>query len=179
MGVSTDGLICYGILLGEVEFPWDDEDDDIEEWWAFTVHGEGYAQTIFPFDEDGDWNTAAGFSEEKHRSRDLEQRVLLNNYHDERSAHKKSVPALPIKMVNTCSDSAPVWIAAVPGSHMSASRGYPVQFDPKELDRPLTYEALKGLRDFLQKYYVDWMLEEHDEEVELAEPAWYLGSYWG
>ena len=36
MGVSTDGIIAFGIVLDEgQELPWDDEpgDGDFEDWW--------------------------------------------------------------------------------------------------------------------------------------------------
>ncbi len=36
MGTSTDGILCYGVVYGEVDFPWDAEpwDGDEEDWWV-------------------------------------------------------------------------------------------------------------------------------------------------
>ena len=56
MGVSTDGQICYGILLAEgIELPWNDEkyDDGIYDWWLCTV--KGYESPFEMFDDDGEY----------------------------------------------------------------------------------------------------------------------------
>jgi len=54
MGVSTDGQICYGICVDEIELPWDESyDGDIESWWTFEVLG--FKHSFELFTEEGDW----------------------------------------------------------------------------------------------------------------------------
>lgn len=108
MGISTDGEVCYGWLLGEVEF--DEEDTplgDFEEWWYFTHHP-------FSMKSPFDGMSVADVDFESPEVRD---------YYQGRDAHKKGCPAPPIVLVNACSHDYPVYIAAIPGTVLTARRG--------------------------------------------------------
>lgn len=153
MGVSTDGQICYGIQLEEdAELPWDEtHDGDIDEWW---LEASGWVDIYKPWTAEG--NYAPGWTEADPR---------FAAYYADRKAWVEAHP-LPVEMVNCCSGDYPMWIAAVPGTSYSASRGYPEKFFPHELMIP--GDALDALREFLERY---------DIETD-GEPAWYLSSYW-
>lgn len=53
MGVSTNAEISYGIIFEEdFEFPWTDgEDNDIDNWWLYTVNG--YKHPFEIYDDKG------------------------------------------------------------------------------------------------------------------------------
>lgn len=152
MGVSTDGVLSFGVYLGDVELPWDGK--DIDEWWREKL---GYK----PFHDDL-WtitgNYAPGYTEAKYKA----------EYEHERKWD--AVHPLPIKMVNACSSTYPDWIAAIPGSVITASRGYPVKIiavlsDPES-------SKITALVMFLNENGLM-------ENVEDPETCWRLSSYWG
>lgn len=109
MGISTDGLICYGILIGE-----DVPNEVIERCMEFDQH---------PF----------------------------------------------VEWVNSCSLDYPVWIAAVPGTHMWVARGYPEMVDHNDINGEIDATSL-----------VEW-LSKHELLPEDWESnlGWWLGSCMG
>lgn len=138
MGVSTDGILCYGVVLGEhVALPWRTEEHSysIELWWCYGIHGGSYAPAVVPFDESG--NYLPGFS----------MLSDLSAYRAERRAHERSCPKLPVEFVNAGSRDDPVWVAAVPGTVTVAHRGYPVELLAQRAT--LTVHERGALQEFL------------------------------
>src|SRR5690348_13757855 len=104
MGVSTDGQICFGILLGDeeddLELPWDDKRyEDLDDWWIDGVHG--YKPPFELFDADGNYINGERPSEE-----------TIKAYYAPRWEFEKQHP-IPVKLVNGCSGNYPVWILAL------------------------------------------------------------------
>lgn len=161
VSVSTDGQICFGVMLGEegdVELPWIDDaetwDNDPEEWWTKEVLG--FKHSFEVFDERGEY--LKGFTRKDPR---------VDKYFDEEFQFKKTAPKMPFELVNCCSGDYPMWILAIPSTTMSASRGYPVKFDPAKLVvNPI---ELSQLLEFCEKYGI-----EYD-----GDPKWWLSSYYG
>ncbi|MEO8298773.1 MAG: hypothetical protein ABI574_13300 [Burkholderiales bacterium] len=154
MGTSTDGQICFGITFEEGhEFPWNkvDEYAEIEDWWAYDVHGLKHSVELF----DGAGNYLNGREPSKEEKR---------RYFDEIRAFKDAHP-LPVTLVNYCSGDCPMYVLAAPGSVRKASRGNPTEFDPSALC--VAAEEVEALTRFCQ---------EHGLE---GEPKWLLTSYWG
>lgn len=155
MGVSTDGIIGFGIPFEEgTEFPWDAEefDGDIETWWRSV---NGYVAPYEPWTPEGEY--AEGWSSGDPR---------LTEYFDHRREWMTQHP-VPVKDVNYCSGDYPMYALCVPISVIECSRGTPATFDPKTLH--ITEAATKELLEFCRKY-----------EIEIdTEPAWLLMSYWG
>lgn len=187
MGVSTDGLLVFGMSLsGEsdsegysVKVPWakssdpdyedwedDDQDDeeDIETWWE-KQHG---------ISSDELW---AGYYEweklhktgEYLKDRDLvdryeklhpEFRIGLDKYYEDR---KKVAETCPVELIRHCSGDYPMYFLAVKGHTYSASRGYPVEVEDLNVDP----KALEAFKAFCAKY-----------GIEYTEPKWYLASLW-
>jgi len=96
VGISSDGIIAYGIDLGDESnlFPWAKHkyDGEFESWVLLEILG---------FDED--WQTYEG-------------------YYDMR---KKLLDAYPIDLILHCSYEYPMYFLAVRGTKRRASRGYP------------------------------------------------------
>lgn len=159
MGVSTDGIIAYGILLDEdVELPWIEEGEqygDEEDWWIDTVHGWKPTVEIYA-------DTRSGYVNDTKPTKEL-----MDAYYDEKFAFKKAHP-LPAEVVNVCSDKYPMWMIVAPGTLHRAWRGSPETFDPSELTT--TRQRKQELMDFCATYGI---------ETNGAEPQWYLASYWG
>lgn len=154
MTVSTDGQICFGVLLEkDHKLPWDNGDYDgwIESWW---MDVQGYKRPFEIFNESGNYIGGMKPPEDKRRE-----------YYDHQHTFEKAHP-LPIKLVNYCSGDYPMYILAVPGNSKRASRGYPESFDPAELT--VTQEEVDALLQFCDDYGI-----EHDE------PKWWLSSYRG
>jgi hypothetical protein len=154
MGVSTNGEIFYGVVFEEdYEFPWDKEHDgDIDAWWLYGVHG--FKHSFELYDAMGNClNGREPSSEESGR------------YFDESRAFVEAHP-LPVELVNYCSGDYPMYALAVPGTVITARRGYPAEFDPATLT--VKMEQVDALREFCA-----------DHEIEFPkEPAWLLTSCW-
>lgn len=151
MGVSTDGQICFGALLEEdTELPWQDR-DDIEDWWEEV---KGYRPNPQLFDEHGEYLNGVEPPKEQ-----------VDAWLKHKREWKKENP-LPVELVNVCSAECPIYILAVPGTGVSASRGYPKRID--HLDLHLVPDAT-ALIDFCRKYGISIK-----EQI-----GWYLSSYWG
>jgi hypothetical protein len=158
MGVSTDGQICFGVALEEESYlPWhgDEWEGDIEDWWLFEVCG--YERPFELFDEVGNYINGVKPDEDK-----------LDEYFALRSAFREKHP-MPVELVNCCSGEYPMWIAAVPHSVLSASRGFPLVFNPSDLHSRITSQDVELLGKFCEDY-----LELTDYTMQ-----WYLSSYWG
>jgi hypothetical protein len=156
MGVSTNGQICYGILFDEdYDFPWQegDEDDDIEHWWVYTVHG--FKHSFELYTEAGDYIGGQRPAQD-----------VLDRHYEEKHEFEKTIPGLPVELVNVCSCDYPQYILAVRGTEMTAYRGYPKVFNPASLT--VTDEQKQALLDFCKA---------HNIEVP-SEPEWYLSSLW-
>lgn len=157
MGVSTDGEISYGIAFDEdYSFPWDDEqfEGDIDNWW---LDVNGYKPPFELYDEQGEYINGVIPSNE-----------VIKEYFDHQRAFEKDMPALPVELVNVCSNDYPMYILAVQGIGMIASRGYPKAFDPDSL--VVTADQQNALREFCKAHGID---------IEGNEPGWYLSSYYG
>ena len=150
MGVSTNGQICFGVLLDEnVELPWDkDNDGDFEAWWMCI---QGYQPPFEIYDETGNYINGARPPEE---------------YYTHRHAFEKAHP-LPFTLVNYCSGDDPMYILAIVSSEKGASRGYPESFNPVDLN--VDQDEIDKLVQFCTDYGI-----EYD-----GEPGWWLSSYWG
>ena len=156
MGVSTDGIICYGIALEDgCKLPWQDEkwDGDEEEWWMYEVCG--YKNPFELFDEYGEWVPGMEREEEKHRQ-----------YYDQRREFKKAHP-LPIEVVRHCSGEYMMYIIAAPGTVRKAARGYPEEINV-DMFRPDS-RGFNLVIDFCDEYGIDRNNEE---------PRWWLCSMW-
>lgn len=153
MGVSTNGQICYGVLLEDgAELPWEQEEggQDIDDWWRNQT---GYVPSKPVYDGDGD--RLQGITQD-----DIEA------YYAERRKWDEAHPC-PVEMVNVCSGDCPIYIVAIPSTVKSARRGYPEKIDVQAdfaLDPKLEIE----LCEFCVKYGI-----EYEDS-----PAWYLSSLW-
>lgn len=156
MGVSTNGVICYGIQFDEdTEFPWNDDkyEGDIDSWWLHSVVE--FKPSLEIYGEDGNYIDGKVPSDE-----------VINAYYAERRAAENANP-LPIELVNYCSANAPMYIVAVPSTIKRALRGYPTWFEPTALT--VTDEEKAALIAFCEAHGI----------VTLEEPMWWLSSYWG
>lgn len=151
MGTSTDGQICFGVMFEEdYEFPWSQDDDsEIEEWWRKENNYEP------PFE---------AWTEEGERIDGITDAQVSEYFAHQREWEKNN--PIPIVEVNYCSGEYPMIILAAPSSQMSARRGYPIEFDPKDL--LVDEQEEQALKDFCAKY-----------DLENTGAKWWLSSYWG
>lgn len=154
MGVSTDGIIGFGVLCEEdTLLPWNMEGVyDIEEWWLDVSE---YVPEFQPFTKEGDY--AEGWSRGDSR---------FHKHYEDISAWLKEHP-VPVEIVNYCMDSAPMYALCVPGTVIRCQRGYPTLFTPGLLS--ITNEQSSALLSFLEQW----------EIVSNNDPQWMLMSYWG
>ncbi len=126
MEISTDGQICYGVLLEEgIALPWDSEyGGKIEVWWLFEA-------LEFKAVDEEQWLIKMG------------TRRLIK---------MGTRPACPVNIINASCKSQPVWIIAIPDSMLKAKRGYPHGFYPMELAEkaPLRWNVV--LSGFCEEY---------------------------
>ena len=156
MSQSTDGEICFGYKFEEeYGFPWVENEDDPEDWWAEDVHN--YKPPFKMFTEDGQWVGGKEWPVEKRK-----------DYWLHKENFKENMPKLPFKLVNYCSAECPMYMLATPSSILTARRGYPLEFDPRNLK--VIESEIKELNAFIAKY---------DLKPENEAPSWFLSSYWG
>jgi len=103
MSQSTDAILVFGIDYGgEPNFPWRDEDNedlDLETWWAKL---NGLSEPEVEFSE--------------------KTKPLFHEYWEKKTELFK---ACPIEELTHCSGEYPMYILAVKGTEKKASRGYP------------------------------------------------------
>lgn len=158
MGTTTDGQICFGILMDEDwEASWDTDeyDYDPDTWWLKIG---GFEPTFYPFTEAGEFKEGLSTGSQ-----------TVDNYYHEIRAWRSMNPC-PIEPVNVCSCKESIWILAVPGTLKTASRGYPEPLDPTKLQLASSDPKLTKMLSFLR--YKLGMTNAGDAK-------WYLSSYWG
>ena len=127
MGISSDGILTFGICVDEGEvcrLPWrlDEEDEDIEAWIAAEC---GIASPGHSHYQPSDWTDYWA-----------KQREVVGSY--------------PIEEVCHCSDGYPMYILALRGTSVTASRGCPEVIDAETLAADRT-ESIQLLREFCAK----------------------------
>lgn len=159
MGVSTDGILAFGIQFDpeeeDIKLPWmvtsEDEDDDeqdeidLEEWWRRV---NGYKPSKEIWTEEG---KLPGVTE-----------ADLEAYYQEQSDWDSSHP-MPFSLQTHCSGEYSQYILAVPGTVTTANRGAAQEITSLEVPT----KALAKFKEFCAKYGVE------------GEPKWWLCSYWG
>lgn len=153
MSISTDGQICFGVLLDEDQhYPWDDY-DGIEDWLLRAVFE--YRPTKELFDIDGEWVDGKKPEQE-----------VIDQYFIERRHFLENNP-FPVELVNVCSGDCPIYILAIPESIKKAQRGYPESISPWKMNWNNRWED--DLLAFCDKY-----------ELAFSGTAdWFLSAYWG
>jgi len=152
MGLSTNGEISYGVLFDEgYEFPWGDK--DIDDWW---LDVNGFKHSFEIFDEHGEYLNGVRPSDD-----------VIDKWFEEKEDFKKTIPPLPVEMVNYCSGDYPMYILAIPGTVQTANRGYPTKVSPG--DMMISDSSLNSFREFITRFE----LKPSDTE------NWYLTSYMG
>ena len=127
MGVSTDGILVYGIPMEE----------------EFNFMGELYTDEYIDH--------------------------LLGVEECEWDVRRDARNACPVEIVSHCSYDYPMYIVALTGTRIWASRGYPVEVDPEKLN--IDPEKIKEYHKFIT-----------DKGIPVPEgetPHWVLCSMWG
>lgn len=163
MGQSTNGQICFGVLLGAEEdlhgsLPWlmDDEGEgEFDDWWFEVVCGFKPTSQC-PYDESGHYLPGM------HRGH-----PAVEAYSAERWDFQKAHPC-PFELVNFCSADSPMFILALKDVGLAARRGDPTRFDPQSAFL-LKEGAASTLVDFCKKHGIEFA----------GGPAWWLSSYRG
>ena len=122
MGVSTDGMIFFGILLDDDVF---DTEDDTDDWACMYAR---LAQGITCPDVEYEGNQEV-FSEFWKKVREAVEHSLCSiGYH--------------------CSDSYPAPYVALSRANLNASRGYPEELDVEMFK--VTEEEIQAIKDFCE-----------------------------
>ena len=140
MGQSTDGILVYGIDFGE--------DFDSERF----------------VDADGDQDFEGFIHLERGVSPIMD--VESTTYRDARwNAQKEAVKNYPIELVKYCSGNYPMYVVAVPGTKIRASRGDAKIITPDRLR--VTNEQETALKGWCEQHDIKW-----------SQPHWLLCSVW-
>lgn len=149
MGVSTDGILAFGILLGDEDYPWGES--DFEDWILSF-----YPETTLikpPIPEDWRKKTpaeAAAWAEYWQSKRTL-------------------LAQINVGCVDYCSSDYPMYALTVKDSVIQCSRGYPTKLTPDQLQEMATQaESYSNtLKRFCERAKIS------------GEPSWYLMSNMG
>jgi len=162
MSILTDGQINFGIPFEEgYEFPWDKFDGGINYWWIYEICG--YKNPVELYDRDGEYLNGMAPSDKDFKL-----------YYYSRKEFFKTHP-LPIELINYCYIKYPMYMITVVKPAFNNSRGYPTEFDPKEL---IVYNNDKEkLIEFCETYCRP--VDDSDYVFPEMNPKWYLSSYWG
>jgi hypothetical protein len=128
MGISNDSLIAYGIDLGE-EAPafLEDFDGDLDE---FISEAAGLKRPDHQEYSGADWSTFWA------KQREFESKF-------------------PVELVTYCSYDYPMYILALRGTVIRASRGDPVEFTPDALEHQIPQKRQDQYRKFLTDHGYD------------------------
>ncbi len=149
MGVSTDGILCFGFNITEEEEQpeflenvvsrWGEDEADFED----LIYNE--AGILPPFEDETD-----------------EQQIARWALQNEAEA------AYPVDLVRHCSGDYTMFIL-VPrdAPNFSASRGFPLSIDPVAISDAITPELLGKFQSWCEAHDVEWQ-----------EPEWLLCSMW-
>lgn len=160
MGQSTDGIICYGVDLGE-ELPWVANE---EVWGKLEEHGFG------PDDCDDEvmaylLGGLPMFKSDLVSGTD-EWGVEYTAYYKERDRILKD---FGVTLVRHCSGECPMYILAMTSTVKEASRGTPEELDiPSMMSAPCMPYAISGMEEAMQKIGVTGEFN----------PKWLLCSMW-
>jgi hypothetical protein len=159
MGVSTNGILVYGIPFPEeYVFPWNDESDsEPEEWWLKHL---GYTPP-FEIYEDGEYINGV-------RPPDR----MVDEYYNHRMDFLKKNP-LPVSIEIHCSCDYPMYFVTLKHLVQTSHRGYPSIVNMGCLSVP--DQDKKTIIDFCEKYLKP--MNDYDEFPEM-EPKLYLASLW-
>lgn len=135
MSQSTDGIIAFGFDAGE--------ESPVEH-----LLGEEFD------DLDDLLASEAGISPWDHNSG--------KDYWKKKEA---ALAETPVELIHHCSGDYPMYILAVRGTHMNASRGYPQVIAPDFFAVP--QEKIEAAKKWCEDHQVEWQ-----------EPSWLLASMW-
>jgi hypothetical protein len=128
MGISSDGILVFGIDLGEETpgFLYKDEDTEFDEFGEFLLHEAG------------------------------EPRWDHEDYNVYKARLQRVQEEVGVELVMHCSYDYPMYILAVPGTYRSANRGYavPIAKDDILMNQLV---GIDKLRAFCNKYGIDWV----------------------
>lgn len=165
MGVSTNGILCYGVRFDEGhEFPWDGDEHngDLESWWRAV---NGYKEPFPLYGPDGNYLPGIPLKPPRYPGNKEATDEVMNRYFKPQEEWDKAHP-LPVELVNYCSGDYAAYIVAVPSSVVTAHRGCPKQLNPHQLSVSVLEES--ALKAFCDKH-----------GLQGEGPAWWLCSYWG
>jgi len=146
MSVSADAQICYGIWIGEDDFPWTAKKYHygIDDWW---LEETGWEPPCKIFDSSGNW-----LNGEKPKQ------SIVDEYFASKNKWRNNHP-LPVEEVNAGSCDAPSWILAVPGTLVSVELGCPEKIYPDQFT--VDSKKLEAFNAFCEKYGFDEELSWH------------------
>lgn len=166
MGISSDGQICYGVILKDnQEFPWDRRNDnldgnmyyDFEDWWFKGILG--FRNSFELFELDGSFIGGKDPGNE-----------VKNKYFEEYSTFKAAHGGKPpLELVTHCSYDYPMLILAIPGTYFTSARGRPKLIDMEKLSTLVKTEDSEKLLKFCAKFKIEYS----------GVPSWILSSLLG
>jgi len=128
MGQSTDGILVFGIDLGE-EYPESllDEDGDEIELDDLLAKEAGLPA----------WNEVPDNESSTYYKK---KREVVDN--------------APVCLIRHCSCDYPMYIIGIPTTHVSANRGYPTTIDPKSLK--VNQEQIDAFKTWCESHDIDY-----------------------
>lgn len=170
MGVSTDGELAFGIDFGDenpllerdedgdlIELDDDEDSSDLGEFLARKTGLENPYLTKLPHEV----NHGASHMYEDWKKENPWFEGEAKAYFD---AKGKLEDASPVEIVMHCSYDYPMYILALKGTHLFASRGTPKKVNFERLNSLVTEEKLAEARKFCAEYGLpefygaDWLL---------------------
>ena len=172
MGIDSDGILAFGVDLGEEpDLPWrvydeeeDEYDTDFEEWY---VGLKGVSSKVI-WAEYYEWAESPEAQQFPNWKRVEEYEKLHPEWRDALNSHyanrKAALEDVPIEIVTHCSWDYPMYIVAVVGSVTKAYRGGPQKIE----DWVVPHGKVQTASDFC---------DEHGLPFE--DPTWILASIYG
>ncbi len=184
MGVSTDGILVFGVDIGEDQegMPWtsqleeetDDEVEDPEETEGEDFEGFVYQLAGVPsmaslWEEYYAWEKQWKTGDYVHDSEALDTYHRLNPEWDRKlseiyALRHKALEECPVELIYHCSLDYPMYILGLKGHVHRARRGYPEVVESLEVDPVMLARA--------QEYC-------KMAKIPFESPRWLLASLWG
>lgn len=166
MGQSTDAEIAFGVDFGD-DHPLlgEDEDEGSEDLGDYLAARTGLIDPDSEIPEEINYGSLDDFARWKDENPEWTKRTRV---------YRQKVLELedeaPIEIIAHSSGEYPMYIVAIKGTHLVASRGYPKEFEPTALW--VDAASISAAQKFCEEYEIN--TEDHHFE----DPKWLLFSMW-
>jgi hypothetical protein len=164
MGQSTDANIAFGVDLQE-ELPYEGADEN--DIGAYVALREGYKNPWDDLPDEVNYGSNDPYARWRQEHPEWEERI-----EDWDQTKRMFEDGSPVVIDHHCSCDYPMYVVALKGTVLTASRGAPEEFGIGWMADALTMNAETRIREAQE------FCEQHEFATDFSSPSWLLYSQW-